>query len=469
MRSLRVRLLCRTTGVLVLTFVVAAIALYLLMRASLFAQFDGALFMEAQALTSHVEQEGERLKFELADAALSAYSHAEHPHFFQIWTSDGRSAARSSSLAGHDLRFPQDASARPAYASLKLPNQKAGREVRFSFEPRFEDEDEHPTAVANRRFATIALARDTSELDGTLATLGWLLVIVTLVAMIGSIALTSGVIQHELEPLKRLARSLEGMRMADLSEPIQLAECPAELMPVVQRLNELLGRLDEAFIREKSFTADVAHELRTPLAGLQTALEVCASRQRDPDAYHDVIRKCLRITQGMHSMVNNLLSLARADASQLTAHLESVDIPLLLQECWSSFEERAKQRRLRIEWLFDNAGAVFIDREKTWLVATNLFDNAVTYADDGGWIRVSVSDVGQSIVVTIANSGCRLSQQDVDHVFDRFWRGDAARSEAGIRCGLGLSLCKKLVEVVKGTVVAEVTNGIFSVSLALPK
>jgi signal transduction histidine kinase len=375
------------------------------------------------------------------------------------------------SLAMHDLPFPSSSANSPTHSFLRLPNGRTGREVSLVFQPRLPDEDEVGSSAdtADRPFLTLAVARQTTELEGTLATLRWMLMAVTLAAALGSIALTSGVVRQELRPLEGLARSIERVGVADLSQRIAVDECPAEVVPVVHRLNDLLARLDEALVREKSFTADAAHELRTPLAGLETALEVCASRQRDPQMYQDVILKCLRITQSMHALVNNLLILARADARELTTSFEPVALAPIFAESWSGFAARADQKQLRVEWRIDQDLAVAVGAEQMQVVMANLFDNAVAYADDGGWIRVTAAKQGPQAMVTIANSGCRLNAADATRVFDRFWRGDAARTQTGLRCGVGLSLCRKIVELLGGTITARVENEVFAVSVMLPR
>src|SRR5205823_192888 len=145
---------------------------------------------------------------------------------------------------------------------------------------------------------------------------------------------------------------------------LAVEEVPSELAPVVNRLNDLLTRLHAAFDRERSFTANVAHELRTPLAGLVTTLEVCRSRAREPQAYQAVIERCLGITQGLRSMIENLLTLARADSRQLQVHLEDVDVNAFLKQCWDEFELAAAARNLDVDWNLESGAFAQSDREK---------------------------------------------------------------------------------------------------------
>lgn len=466
-QSLRLRLLARVTLALGLIFTIAGASLYLIMRASLIAEFDAGLLTQASALASLTEQDPQIIKLEVEPGELPEFAAGRRPNYFEVWTPQGQSLFKSVSLARSDLTFPTGVTEHPSHRFLRLPDGKEGREVAFAFKPRFEDEKYKLTGIPQRT-VVLAVAKSTHDLKDTLERLAWSLLIVSIAAIVASIAIMGLVIQRGLRPLQSLAGQIERVGADDLSERIRLDGTPRELTPVVQRLNDLLARLDSALTREKSFTADVAHELRTPLAGLETALEVCASRRREPEAYESVIGKCLRLAQGMHAMVNNLLLLARADARQLTLQSEPVDLAEFMRECWIAFEPRVIHRKLLVEWKLDVNGPVLLDKEKTRIVLNNLFDNAVTYTEEGGHIGVTALTVADRIMLILTNTGSRISSEDAAHLFDRFWRGDVARSDAGVHCGLGLSLCRKMVEVLGGTLRAESERGIFTATVSLP-
>jgi len=234
---------------------------------------------------------------------------------------------------------------------------------------------------------------------------------------------------------------------------------PAELLPVIDRLNDLLERLERAFHREKRFTADVAHELRTPLAGARSVLEVALSRDREPEAYRQAMQDFLGINEQMHRMVENLLHLARADANQLEVVSDSVDLAALAGECWERLAGDAQQRQLQVVWRLKEPCIVESDRCKLRLILQNILGNAVAYADDGGQIWVDTILADGCVEFAVTNSGSAVAEQDVARVFDRFWRGDASRRCSGQHCGLGLSLCKVLVELLGGSIEAFSSPG----------
>lgn len=465
--SLRLRLLARVTAALAVVFTVAAITLYFLMRASLLAEFDAALLTQASAIQSLTEQDNAKIKLELEPGELPDFAKSKRPNYFQLRSGDGRSQVKSISLGEQELTPPVPPDSGPSFHALRLPSGKSGRAIILSFKPRFEDEKEKGVENRSKQTAVLIVARPTHDLDNTLERLAWLLLGVSTGAIVASVIVMSLVIQRGLSPLNTLATSIERVGENDLSERIRIDETPREMAPVVQRLNDLLARLDSAMTREKSFTADVAHELRTPLAGLETMLEVCASRRRDPEAYETVVGKSLRLTQGMHAMVDNLLLLARADARQLSTDPEPTDMVPFMQECWVHFAGRAAARKLNVEWKIDPNSIVKLDREKMRIVLNNLFDNAVSYADEEGRVWVNLAMASMAMTLTVGNTGSRIATADAGKLFDRFWRGDEARSDAGVHCGLGLSLCRKMVDILGGTLTADSVDGMFAATLVI--
>jgi len=278
------------------------------------------------------------------------------------------------------------------------------------------------------------------------------------------------VVGRGLRPVREVAARIAGVGDGDLSERIRLDHAPSEVQPVIARINELLERLEAAFTRERAFSADVAHELRTPLAGVQTALDVCATQLRSPEAYQLVIAQCRASMRRMSAMVDNLLTLARAESGQLSINREIVDLGAFLADCWAPFGARAAERQLTVEWNLADDLTISTDREKLRLVIYNLLDNAVTHVNAGGHLIISAGSdgSGEPVLVEVRNTGCPMPPADAERVFERFWRGDQARRDSGGHCGLGLSLCKRIVTLLDGRIVATISEeGIFGIKLWL--
>jgi two-component system heavy metal sensor histidine kinase CusS len=467
-RSLRVRLLVHTSLAAAVILGLFGAVLYFYMRQSIESEFNRGLLEKARSVASTAEQHGQQIIFDYDPEQLPQFVMSNHPDYFQAWI-DPNIVIRSPSLKNGDL--PRSSiQSDPVYTDMVLPDGRPGRGVAMSFATTFE-----PNAARNishaddSRTVLLTVATETILLHQTLKNLAGLLVGLCALAILVSGIVLIWVVRRAVRPVERMARDIDRMRENDLSIRLRSPEVPLELQPVVEKLNGLLSRLESAFAREKAFTADVAHELRTPLAALLTTFEVCRSRPRDEVAYMAAIDKCRSVARRMQAMVEALLMLARAEAGQLSLKLQSTDAADLIDDCWALFNPSAEARGLRARWQINGPVPIETDPEKLRIILHNLFDNAVSYADDAGEVRITAGLREDEFRLEVANTGSRVTTGDAGHLFDRFWRGDQARADVGVHCGLGLSLCQRLARLLKGRIdIQTVENGWFTVRLTLP-
>jgi heavy metal sensor kinase len=475
-------------------FIGAGIVLYLLMRSSVIAEFDASMLAKAGALGASMEQEPAGIEVELEPGQMPEFENRERPEYFQVWAMDGATLAKSPLLSEHSL-VRAGSGQPPSARFLELPDGRAGRLLTVRLPIRRETVDGDPVdakrdpvdakrepAESKRDFSErpvpasfdssvlLSVARDTRDMERVLSRIRWLLASVLLAASLVSAAAILVVVRHGLKPVNALAEQISLIDDNRLSKRIDAPDTAEELAPVVNRLNELLGRLQATLDREKGFTADVAHELRTPIAGLGTALEVCASRPRENAVYRETLSKCLVTVNSMRQMVNHLLLLARADAGQLTPEAESIDVSVFVASCWQPFEKRASELGLQVQWETPSEAVhLTTDGEKLRLVLNNLMDNAVRHVNPGGKIVIGWQRSPDDVTLWIENTGCTLAPAEVEHAFDRFWRQDDARADGVEHCGLGLSLCRTILQVLGGTISASAERqGVFAVSVLLP-
>jgi heavy metal sensor kinase len=288
-------------------------------------------------------------------------------------------------------------------------------------------------------------------------------------AVVASGVVLMWIVRRGIRPVEQIASAIDTLRENDLSTRLNPPDVPTELQPVVDKLNGLLQRLDGAFAREKAFTADVAHEFRTPISALLTTFEVCRSRPRDEPAYIAAIDKCRDVARGMQAMVETLLILTRADAGQLSLALRDTDIASLLEDCWALFEIPAERRKLTVQWQVPDELRADTDPEKLRIILHNLFDNAISYCNDAGTIRIQAELQSQRLLIEVANTGSQIPADRTRQLFERFWRGDRARAAIGVHCGLGLSLCQRLSALLSGKIDIQSADGQwFVVRLELP-
>jgi len=495
MRSLRSRVLAWTIGGMALVLVVFGAAVYVMARHFASEEFDNSLQAAAQALAALVKVEDGKAEMELEDPDMPEFSRARRPAYFELW--DGPAVVRrSASLGQQDLDLPGGSGKKRWCQAAKLPDGRAGRIAVLVFVPRAEPADEdgggqdrthddkastssrvggggqnrtHDDRVSmSYHPITLAVARETRKMDEALASLGWLLAGGAAVSVLAMLVAASLVVRHGLGPLGALAGRIAAIRPENLAARVPTDGMPAEIAPVAARLNELLGRLEDALGRERALTADVAHELRTPLGGLQSTIEVALARSREADEYRQALADCLDIVRQTGGMAANLLVLARLEGGQVSLRPEPIRLAELVEATWRPHASRARGRGITLADRLAPDLACAADREILAIVLANLLANAAEYTPDGGLVEVAGRLGDDAVVLTFSNTGCTLSADEAARVFDRFWRGDAARSGTGVHCGLGLSLVDRAAHVLGGTVAAQVADGRFVVTVVLP-
>ncbi len=223
------------------------------------------------------------------------------------------------------------------------------------------------------------------------------------------------------------------------------------------------------FERERAFSAEVAHELRTPIAGLLSTIEVCLRQPRKPDDYRDSLRTCRAICRQCEQMVETLLQIARLEDDATPLKRRRTDLGELLDKCWSLVAGEADAKQLSVTWNRPEHLEFDVDVDKIQVVVINLMQNAVSHGNQGGMVRISLETTDSVVRLSIRNTGNQLSPEDVPGIFERFWRGDVARSQTGTHFGLGLSLVQRLVTLLGGWVEASVQETWFCIAVELPR
>jgi len=418
-------------------------ALFAVLARVLEAQFDATLEGKARQLAFQIKQEPDgTIEAEFAPAPTAEFE-AGHPdpEYFQVWAQDGTTMARSPSLGGADLPRPAAAAAPgTTFLDMGLPGGRGGRMIALGFVPAVEAADPGQPQPARPPPAPVllAVARDRRSLDvasaGVAAALGGM----GLLLGLGVVAAVRRVLGRGLQPLARVAEQAAAIDAGTLDARFPENGMPEDVRVISWRLNELLDRLQATFQRERRFTSDVAHELRTPISELRTAAEVAL---RYPDegvrCGHDY-REILDIATRMERIVANLLALALAEAGHQEVVAEPVDLAVAVSEAWRPFAAEARRRGLRATF----ETAPLVARGDPALLASilrNLFSNAVAYTPAGGEIVCTAGREGGRARVAVTNTTDKLEPADVSHVFEPFWRKDGARGDRE-HAGLGLAL-----------------------------
>ncbi len=417
--------------------------------------FDEALETKAQALAALTEQRAGIVKVEFADESMPEFSIRAPLEYFEIWTATGELVESSRSLGGRHL--PRQAGRRdePVFRDAILPDGRRGRSVSIAFVPELEDDDDpwadgavaaRPDPPGERRRAEVTVARGTEELERLVRS-----IYAADLAVAGGLALALAlfvgwVVRRGFAPLDAVAQAVGGLDERRLDRRIELDPPVRELDPIVRRLNLLLARLEGAFERERRFSADVAHELRTPVTELRTLSEVGERWSGDTDLARELFRDAARVADRMERSVEQMLALARADAGGDAVEREAVDLQALVGECLEACAGASASAGASVVRRLAPTLVVITDRAKLALALRNLVDNAIAYTPPGETIEIATRSLGGGgFALEVTNSAPQLAAADLPHLFERFWRKDAARADPR-HSGLGLSLVQSLCE-----------------------
>ena len=236
-------------------------------------------------------------------------------------------------------------------------------------------------------------------------------------------------------------------------------------------LNSTFERLEAAFAQQKQFTADASHELRTPIAVLITEAQTTLARTRDAAEYRETVEICLETAQQMRRLTQALLELARFDAGQEPLERRQFELGETVRGCVERIRSMVLERGIHVELELAQA-EVFGDPDRVDQVVTNLLVNAVHYNKDQGQIHVVTRTENHLAVLTVSDTGSGISAEDLPRLFERFYRCDKARSRSNGRSGLGLAICKAIVDAHGGGIEVESRVGegtTFTVRLPGPR
>ena len=261
-----------------------------------------------------------------------------------------------------------------------------------------------------------------------------------------------------LRSVRHIGATAQRISEEHLSERIPTDGMDRELGQLADVLNATFARLDAAFARQRQFTADAAHELRTPLAVIISDAQTALRRERGAEEYRDTIRSCEEAAQKLRRLSDSLLELARLDSGREQGRRTDADLADLAANCLEQLRPLALEREIRIE--ADLQPAPFACHpDQIARVFVNLIGNALEYNHPGGQIRVATSAQDGEITAVVSDTGDGISPEDLPHIFDRFYRASQARTRSAEHAGLGLAICKAIVEAHGGRIEAASTPG----------
>lgn len=275
--------------------------------------------------------------------------------------------------------------------------------------------------------------------------------------LVGSGVLAAGLLggawmsDRVIKPISVMTATAQSISAQNLTQRIDLTETETELGQLATVLNGAFDRLQTAFEQQHRFTADASHELRTPLSVIMAHTELALSRDRSSEEYRVALETCQRASTRMKSLIEDLLMLARFDSGQPSLESIEFDLSQAVVECVQMLQPLADARGITLEMEVAPI-RVHADRGRISQVLMNLITNAIRYNRDKGTVRVEIATSPEGTVMRVSDTGVGIPADELPHLFERFYRVDKARSRADGGSGLGLSICKTIVEAHGGTI-----------------
>jgi len=317
----------------------------------------------------------------------------------------------------------------------------------------------------------IDVAMPTGELREVFQEFGWTVLVLLPAGILLAAAGGFWISRSALAPVDRMARTARAITAKNPGWRLDVPETGDEMQRLAETLNAMLDRLEGAFRETTRFTADASHELRTPISLIRTSSELALRRERSADEYREALAGILRESERTTGLVENLLTLARADAAADGLQRSAVDMCALLAEIRPSLSDLCSSKNLAFE-LADAGQPVEAAGDAATLrrLVLILVDNAVKYTNAPGRVTVSLTAATDRVLITVQDTGIGIGPEDLPRVFDRFYRADKARTRDSGGAGLGLSIARWIVERHDGSIeiVSEPDHGCL-VRVALPR
>jgi signal transduction histidine kinase len=458
MISIRRDLQVRLVFALVLLLGGAGAGVFLALRRIIVDQFDSGLESRAKLLSALVKYEpGEGLETELDEVWIPEYQGSSMPEYFELRLPDGSAHTRSASLGASTLLGSPGRVSVTRFWDLRLPDGRRGRAVAFPFVPQVEEKGKARARAQSdpgRETLILLAARERAPLDAALRGVTVALLALGALLLLVIPAIVARSVRRGLRPLDGLGTRAASIDANRLEVRFATDGMPAELQPIVGRLDELLARLSSSFERERRFSADVAHELRTPLAELRTIATVFPTTTDPVAEATAALRDVGAAAAQMENIVTTLLALARCDAGRQPVNSVAVDLGRALEEAWVPLEGAARDKGLVVDLGLTTAGTIVrTDRTLLASILGNLLANAVEYAPAGGRVSAAMATASDRVTLRIENTHRELAAEDLGRLFDPFWRKDQARTD-GSHAGLGLSLVAAFARLLRLEVTA---------------
>lgn len=446
--SIGVRLTVWYLVIFALGEVVFGVGMWLILRDSLFDMVDDDLETQVDDVSRLLATQPKEASIPALQALMKEAYGSEHwGDYLAVYTDKGEPIYESPALQSHASLLIPPAEVQKSLFTVRTIGREHFRFVFGKIAPNGRTFVMESGLSAQDAFDTLALFRS------------YLFMFAPLLLLIAS-AVGYWLSRRALSPVDALVRTAREVSGTKLSARLERLNTGDELQRLSDTLNEMLDRIESAFSRVTQFTADASHELRTPVSLIRTEAELALRRARTEQEYQDFLRHILQESERTTILIEQLLSLARADSGRETLQMRPVDVSALLRVVADGWKQVATIRDLRFAVRVEDQDT-YVSGDESMLrrLADILLDNAFKYTPSPGSVTLSLEESGNAAVITVKDSGIGIPQDEQGKVFERFYRVDESRSRTQGGNGLGLSIAQWIVAQHHGSITVQSNLG----------
>ena len=359
------------------------------------------------------------------------------------------------------LNQPPTMSLTSAHATISTIHAPSGQLVRIYSLPLTDN---------NRPYALLQVGQPETALNTELRNaMLWLVILGPFALLLGA-AGSYWLAGRAFQPVLRLTRGAQDIEAGDLHRRVPIPRAQDEVHELAITLNDMIERLERAFLQQQRFVSDASHELRTPVAAIRSMTDVALAQETTPEEQRAVLQDVNAEVERLGRLISDLLALARADEGQARLDADPVRLDMLANDVAAVAESLALERGVAIAVDAPTAVTVSGDEARLIQVVLNLVHNAVRHSHPGGTVTITVQLDGTQAVLSVRDTGQGIAAEHLPHIFERFYRADPSRSRVDGGTGLGLAIVQWIVTAHHGTITVASEPGqgsVFTVRLPL--
>ncbi len=423
-------------------------AIYIIVNNTVYSHLDSDLDLELKEVTNSIVSTGGEIIF----ANPFEWNEREHgqievnPTFVQVSDKRGHIIKKTGNLLGDSLEFRNSVNKK-----IYFDSELSGSPIRQIQYPYYNTD--------NKLEAYLSIAVPLEESALVLSNLREALIISFPAILLILFLVTRLIAGKSIAPVHNVINTANKISKENIAERISPPPHNDEIYALTSTINGLLNRLEDALLRERQFTSDASHELRTPLSIIKGTLEVLIRKPREVEQYEEKIRYCISETDRMAKLIDQLLLLARYDTDKIVPVKNEFRFADKVELMLQRLDPLIEDKRITINRDLDESLILNADPGMTEIILENILTNAIKYSGNENPIDIKAARNGSGILFSVKDYGVGMTNEEINKIFDRFYRADESRSSSAGGFGLGLAISKKLCDIQNIKINVESTPG----------